>query len=171
MVGLWDDRSDYVKFRDAGPDPVLRAILAPRPGEVLWLAGDMEPWVLAGRPSWASKMQGAGVVFSRPLAVSLKARVDRLWATGLIGRDWLEPLTADDSRPVELTRARVAGFCAAPDAPAWIVSPRSGAAPLDPALRAQVWTPGAPYVLELMGRGGTGWLTADRYAVIPCAEL
>lgn len=168
-VGLWDDRSAYVKFRDRGPDPSLRALVASRPGEVLWLAGDMEPWVLAGRPSWASKMQGAGVVFSRPLAVSLKARVDRLWATGLVGRDWLEPLTAADSRPAAPTRARIANFCAAPDAPAWIVWPKTDAKPLDPDLQASEWTPGAPYALELVGQGGTGWLTAERYAVIPCA--
>lgn len=168
-VGLWDDRSAYVKFRDRGPDPSVRALVASRPGEVLWLAGDMEPWVLAGRPSWASKMQGAGVVFSRPLAVSLKARVDRLWATGLVGRDWLEPLTAADSRPAAPTRARIANFCAAPDAPAWIVWPKTDAKPLDPDLQASEWTPDAPYALELVGQGGTGWLTAERYAVIPCA--
>jgi hypothetical protein len=168
-LGLWDDRSAYVKFRDRGPDPSLRALMASRPGEVLWLAGDMEPWVLAGRPSWASKMQGAGVVFSRPLAVSLKARIDRLWGTGLVGRDWLEPLTAADSRPAAPTWVRIAGFCAAPDAPAWIVWPKTDAKPLDPELRALEWTPGAPYALELIGQGGTGWLTADRYAVIPCA--
>jgi hypothetical protein len=168
-AGLWDDRSAYVKFRDRGPDPSLRALMASRPGEVLWLAGDMEPWVLAGRPSWASKMQGAGVVFSRPLATALKARVNRLWATGLVGRDWLEPLTAADSRPAAPTRARIAGLCAAPDAPAWIVWPKTDAQPLDPDLQASEWSPGAPYALELVGQGGTGWLTAQRYAVIPCA--
>ena len=168
-VGLWDDRSAYVKFRDRGPDPALRALIASRPGEVLWLAGDMEPWVLAGRPSWASKVQGAGVVFSRPLAVALKARVDRLWGTGLVGRDWLEPLSAADTRPATPTHARIAGFCAAKDAPAWIVWPKTSAAPLDPALHAREWTPGAPYALELIGQGGVSWLTAERYAVIPCA--
>ena len=168
-AGLWDDRSPYVKFRDRGGDPALRALMASRPGEVLWLAGDMEPWVLAGRPSWASKMQGAGVVFSRPLAVSLKERVDRLWRTGLIGRDWLEPLTVADSRPARPTRARIERFCKDADAPAWIVWPRSDPAPMDPALDARDWTPGAPYALELVGSEGTSWLTAQRYAVIPCS--
>lgn len=168
-AGLWDDRSAYVKFRDRGGDPALRALMASRPGEVLWLAGDMEPWVLAGRPSWASKMQGAGVVFSRPLAVALNVRVNRLWETGLIGRDWLEPLTAADSRPARPTRARLERFCAAADAPAWIVWPRTNDQPLDPALAARDWRPGAPYALELVGPAGTGWLTAGRYAVIPCA--
>jgi hypothetical protein len=168
-AGLWDDRSDSVKFRDRGPDPALRAIIASRPGEVLWLAGDMEPWVLAGRPSWASKVQGAGVVFSRPLAAALKARTDRIFATGLVGRDWLEPLTAADSRPGVPTPARLADLCAASDAPAWIVWPRSDGARLDPALRAVDWTPGAPYALELRGPNGADWLTAERYAVIPCA--
>lgn len=168
-ASLWDDRSAYVKFRDRGPDPALRALMASRPGEVLWLAGDMEPWVLAGRPSWASKVQGAGVVFSRPLAVSLKARIDRLRATGLVGRDWSQPLSAPDSRPGVPTSARLAGFCAAPDAPAWIVWPRWQPVRLDPALRSVDWKPGAPYALELVGADGVSWLTAERYAVIPCA--
>lgn len=167
-VGLWDDRPAYVRFRDQGGDPALRSIIAARPGEVLWLAGDMEPWVLAGRPSWASKMQGAGVVFSRDLAVSLQARVERLTNAGLVGRDWAEPLTVDDSRPPFPTADRLRGFCASNDAPAWIVAPITDPAPIDPALRAKTWAPPTPYVLELVGHDGGGWLTASRYAVIPC---
>lgn len=167
-VGLWDDRPAYVRFRDQSGDPALRSIIASRPGEVLWLAGDMEPWVLAGRPSWASKMQGAGVVFSRDLAVSLQARVERLSQAGLVGRDWAEPLTVDDSRPPFPTAQRLKGFCASDDAPAWIVAPITDTAPLDPALDARTWAPPTPYALELVGHDGGGWLTASRYAVIPC---
>lgn len=167
-AGLWDDRSAYVRFRDQGGDPTLRAMIASRPGSILWLAGDMEPWVLAGRPSWASKMQGAGVVFSRPLAVELQARVTRLSRAGLVGRDWLEPLTADGSRPGLPKPAQLADLCASTDAPAWIVAPITNAAPLDPALRARVWSPPTPYVLEVFGRGRIDWLKASRYAVIPC---
>jgi hypothetical protein len=169
VVGLWDDRSSYVRFRDQGADSALRAMIASRPGDVLWLAGDMEPWVLAGRPSWASKMQGAGVVFSRPLAVSLQARVSRLSRAGLVGRDWLEPLTADGSGSTFPKLAQLVDLCLSADAPAWIVAPVTDDAGLDPALQAEIWSPPTPYALELVGRGRIDWLTASRYAVIPCA--
>lgn len=163
---LWDDRADYVRRRDAGQDLALTATIASRPGEVLWLAGDIEPWALAGRPSWASKVQGAGVVFSRPLALALSARVERLARAGLVGEDWVRPLTAGARRPPTPRPAEVRAFCAAPDAPAWIVSARWDDTPIDPALKARDWTPGAPFAYAV----AEGWLTARRYAVIPCAD-
>lgn len=165
---LWDDRSAYVKARDRGANAALQTLIASRPGEVLWLAGDVEPWVLAGRASWASKMQGAGVVFSRPLALLIQDRVERLERIGLVGHDWLRPLTADASQPARPTVEKVRRFCAASDAPAWIVWPYTDDTPLEPALQARDWRPPAPYVLELTKMFGSGWLTADRYAVIPC---
>ncbi len=166
----WDDRSNYVRHRDEGRDPALVALTSSRPGEVLWLAGDMEPWELIGRPSWASKVQSAGVVFSRPLAMKLRDRVGRLQAAGFVGEDWMRPLSVDPSRPPAPRLDQVRAFCAAKDAPAWIVWPRWTPAVLDEGLKARDWSPKAPYVLELVGNiGGNSWLTATRYAVIPCA--
>lgn len=166
---LWDDRPAYVRHRDQGRDPALAAMTSSKAGEVLWLAGDMEPWALLGRASWASKVQGAGVVFSRPLALELGDRIARLRTAGLVGEDWLRPMSAPGTRPAPPRLAAVRAFCAAADAPAWIVWPRWTNAALEPGLAARDWTPKAPYALELMGPGGAGWLTAQRYAVMPCA--
>ncbi|WP_168073529.1 hypothetical protein [Caulobacter sp. SSI4214] len=166
----WDDRSDYVRHRDEGLDPALAAMTAGKPGEVLWLVGDMEPWELIGRPSWASKVQSAGVVFSRPLAMGLRDRVGRLRAGGFVGDDWMRPLSVDPTRPPAPRLDQVRAFCAAKDAPAWIVWPRWTPAALDQGLQARDWSPKAPYALELVGNiGGNSWLIAPRYAVIPCA--
>lgn len=162
---LWDNRSDFARRRDSGPDPALQAMLATRPGEILWLAGDVEPWTLAGQASWASKFQGAGVVLSRPLAITLNARIDRLIAAGLVGEDWRTPFGLAPSSPKVPTLARVSAVCAGADAPAWIVAPLAPEARLDPALASRLWTPDAPYELDL----GARWFVATRYAVIPCA--
>lgn len=165
VAPLWDARSDFVRQRDAGRDPALVAMTASRPGAVLWLAGDVEPWALMGRPSWSSKVQSAGVVFSRPLALALWDRAERLKAAGLAGEDWIRPLTLEASRPPPPRLARVRAFCAAPDAPAWIVWPRWSRVSLEAGLGARDWAPAAPFVHPVRG----GWLTASRYAVIPCA--
>ncbi|HJV41927.1 hypothetical protein [Caulobacter sp.] len=162
---LWDARSDFVRQRDAGRDPGLVAMTTERPGEVLWLAGDIEPWTMIGRPSWSSKVQSAGVVFSRPLALALWDRAERLKAAGLAGEDWMRPLTLEASRPPPPRLARVRTFCAAPDAPAWIVWPRWTSAPLEAELKARDWSPAVPFAVPV----SDGWLNARRYAVIPCA--
>jgi hypothetical protein len=169
---LWDDRSAFVRDRDAGRDPGLIAMTARKSGDVLWLVGDVEPWVLMGRSSWSSKVQSAGVVFSRPLALELWSRAQRLEAAGLAGRDWMRPLTVGGLRLPSPKLEQVHAFCAAPDAPAWIVWPRwDGGEALEPGLKARDWTPKAPFVQDLADRTDSRWLTARRYAVIPCAGL
>jgi hypothetical protein len=162
---LWDDRSAYIRARDQGRDRALVAMTASRPGEVLWLNGDVEPWVLMGRPSWSATVQSAGVVFSRPLALELWRRAKRLERAGLVGRDSMKPLTVAASRPPPPHPDKVRAFCAAPDAPAWIVWPRWTDQALPPGVATQDWTPKAPFHAEM----DDGRLTAERYAVIPCA--
>jgi hypothetical protein len=167
---LWDDRSAYVRHRDEGRDPALVALTASRPGAVLWITGDVEPWQLMGRPTWSSKEQSAGVVFSRALALTLRDRAERLQAAGLAGQDWMRTQTVAAQRMPQPKPVNVLAFCAATDAPAWIVRPLwEDEGPLDPALKASTWTPKAPYALELTDTSGSAWRTAKRYAVIPCA--
>ena len=164
-LAVWDNRSGFVRDRDAGPDPALQTMLEGRAGDVLWLAGDIEPWTLAGRASWASKFQGAGTVLSRPLATVLDDRIGRLITADLVGEDWRAPFGAAPSAPKVPTLQQVSRLCSAGDAPAWIIAPMATGATLDPALLGEVWTPRKPYELELAGR----WFVASAYAVIPCA--
>ncbi|MET3664766.1 hypothetical protein [Caulobacter sp. 1776] len=164
-LALWDDRSPFVRERDQGRDAVLTAMTASRPGAVLWMLGDVEPWMLMGRPSWTSRLQSAGVVFSRPLALELKDRARRLIASGLVEDDWLTSPRAAIAPPPPPRLASVRAFCAAPDAPAWIVWAYWKDAVLEPGLKARDWTPRRPFTQVTPN----GWLTASRYAVIPCA--
>ena len=168
-IFLWDDRPGFVRHRDEGRDPALVALTASRPGEILWQVGDVEPWQLAGRASWSSKMQSSGVVFSRPLALELWSRAARLETAGLAGHDWIRGLSIPPQRPPAPTLAKIRAFCGAADAPAWIVSPLWDGAPPEPGLNAREWRPKAPYVQDLAEAGESRWLTARRYAVIPCA--
>lgn len=164
-LSLWDDRSPFIRERDQGRDPALVAMTASRPGSVLWMLGDIEPWVVMGRASWASRVQTAGVVFSRPLALEMRSRADRLKETGLVKDDWMRPPQQETAPPPPPSLQAVRAFCSASDAPAWIVWARWTNATLDPALHAHDWTPRAPFVQLTRN----GWLRADRYAVIPCA--
>lgn len=164
-LALWDDRSPSIRERDQGRDAALVAMTATRPGPVLWMLGDIEPWVLMGRASWASRVQTAGVVFSRPLSLEMRTRADRLKATGLVQDDWMKPPQQETAPPPPPSLQAVRAFCSAPDAPAWIIWARWNDAKLDPALDARDWTPRAPFVQLTRN----GWLKADCYAVIPCA--
>lgn len=167
---LWDDRSDYIRARDRGRDPGLVAMTAARPGPVLWLVGDMESWLLLGRPNWSARVQGAGVVFSRSMALEIRDRAERLTNLGLAGEDFIRPLTAPERRLPPPSLAQVRIFCAASDAPAWIIWPRwDDAPPLAAKLAARDWTPEAPFTRDQVDRGALRALKASRYAVIPCA--
>lgn len=167
---LWDDRSDYIRARDRGRDQGLVAMTAARPGPVLWLVGDMESWLLLSRPNWSARVQGAGVVFSRPMALEIRDRAERLTNLGLAGEDFIRPLTAPERRLPPPSLAQVRIFCAASDAPAWIIWPRwEDAPPLAAELAARDWTPEAPFTRDPVDRGALRALKASRYAVIPCA--
>jgi hypothetical protein len=105
------------------------------------------------------------------LALELWSRAQRLEAAGLAGRDWMRPLTVGGLRLPSPKLEQVHAFCAAPDAPAWIVWPRWDGSGTGTGLKARDWTPKAPFVQDLADRTDSRWLTARRYAVIPCAGL
>ena len=48
--------------------------LTPRDGEILWLQGSTEPWAWLRRPHWLGDIQGAGIVFSRDMAMLYRER-------------------------------------------------------------------------------------------------
>jgi hypothetical protein len=167
-LAFWDARTPYERLREAGPDPVLTAMLAPRPGAVLWLTGDMDPWMLARRPIWATWAQGAGAVFSEPLATTLDSRISRLVGLGLVGRNWSRPMEGHAAAPARVTPARRDALCRQADAPAWIVAPLAGGQAPEPGVEARVWRPPSPQVIDTAGAPAR-WMVVERYAVIPCA--
>jgi hypothetical protein len=156
----------------AGPDPGLAAMIAPHPGEVAWISGDvqgdMDAWGLAGRPSWASEIQGASIVFSRPAALAWEARMNELITLGLADPHALTPW--DGKFFAGLPRIRpgaLAALCATPDGPAWIVTPSVIGASLPAIPGARLWT--APYPTYVHADPAhPGWTALKTYAVIPC---
>jgi hypothetical protein len=168
LVGFWDGRSPaFRRIEDRTLLPGLAAAIAERSGEVLWLDGGAETWLALGRPSWITSLQGASIVFSRPLALLWADRTERLIALGLATDAQRRPFAP----PVPLRAAdpppgAVATLCAAPDAPAWVVVPMGdGQAP--PA-GARVFTLADPLVVALATPDGLTWRWTIAYGLLAC---
>ena len=128
LVGLrfWDGRAFYRKQLDAArPLAAFAAIIATRPGPVYWVGGANEAWFWLRRANWFSNLQSWPVVFSRQQAVQWKARAERVVQLGLEPPTILHSHAASTSMEglPRLTASKVAAFCAASDAPPWIVWP------------------------------------------------
>ena len=169
LVALaWDQRSAANVYYDSGagaPDLVRR--LAARPGEVYWVGGDRETWWWLHRPQWLAPIQGAGLVFSRELALTYRARETRAIEAGLAEPGVMEPLVPPpDAAPHAITAVGMATFCAARDAPAWIVMPLGEPTRLPDGIAWREWT--APIAeFQPAVRNGV-WRPVSRFAVIPC---
>ena len=165
----WDQRSAANIYYDSGRGaPDLEQRLAPGQGEVYWVDGGRQTWWWLHRPQWLAPIQGAGVVFSRDLALAYKARAARAIEAGLADRGLMAPLvpsTAAGSHPI--APAGLAAFCAAADAPAWIIAPLDGPRTLPAGVAHTEWT--APIAeLQPVGRDGA-WRAVSRFAIMPCA--
>jgi hypothetical protein len=163
---LWDRRAPYERFVESYRADGLPRMLAARPGEVLWLSDDLEPWFVLHRASWVSRTQAAGVVFSRPLAQQMRNRTYRLRMSGFAGDNW-RTLYSYLPRPLP-PKAKVDAFCRAPDAPAWVVTPYAPGKVAPRELGATLWAAPAAQV-RVMGTATTrSWSVVQVYAVTPC---
>lgn len=171
---FWDDRLALTKAIDAGAAPGLKAMLASRPGAVLWLGQPFGVWRLTGRPSWVSKMQGAAIVFSRPLAMAWERRFERLIASGMLGRNFpaLSRVHGGLASLEHVSRAGLVHLCEAPDAPAWVIVPKAVIKGVDlsaPRWDLHLWrAPGLLPRLSLAGQHAA-WQGSGRFALIACA--
>ena len=150
----WDQRSTANVYFDSGRGaPDLEQRLAARQGEVYWIDGGRQTWWWLHRPQWLAPIQGAGVVFSRDLAVTYKERAARAIEAGVADRGLMAPLLPSlDVNPRPITAASLATFCAAVDAPAWIIAPLDGPRVLADDIARTVWT--APITeLQPLNRG------------------
>ena len=168
---LWDLETPARADADAARiKPDLVALLATRPGEVLWLGSD-DVWYWARRPNWNGQTQGGGIVFSRDLAVKWRGRSQAMLDAGLATRWLLDPWgVLPDLRAVALNASKIAAFCAKPDSPAWIVSPLEPGMMPPPELAAAIWTPPLAQISFVVGVQDVRWWSLDRYAVVPCGS-
>lgn len=170
---LWDTRSPMQRLIDNGDKSTgLPNLLADRPGEVLWLNGDVEAWQLAHRSNWAAMLQGASTVYSRPLALQWEARARRLIALGFATVSMHAPFTEPEppTQPTLPSKVNLQLFCQASDAPAWIVTSvaRGAAWPAD--LMATIWSAPVPSYSLSVEEERLVWRGTDTYALVPCAH-
>jgi hypothetical protein len=168
---VWDARTPMQRLLDSGDQPdALRQIVEARPGEILWLDGLTESWLLLGRPQWQSAQQAVSIVFSRPLAMEWRARTRLLMGLGLAQANSLTPWRPlDDPAPLQVSRHALATLCARPDAPSWIVAPLGDGVP-PPEVSFARWTLPVPFFAMRTKVDAFVWDRIDGYAVIPCAS-
>lgn len=110
------------------------------------------------------------MVFSRPLALTWAARMDRLVALDLASARDRAPHTAlADARLLNPGREGFLRLCAAPDGPAWILAPRSRVVVPEELVEAR-WRAPAPEGELLLGEAGPVWRWSQEHAVIGCAR-
>ena len=170
LGGVWDRRSLETRYFDSGLGvPDLARIVRTREGEVYWIGGIRESWSWLERPQWLSPVQGAGLVFSRDLAVLYQARSNRAVAAGLAASSGPAPLS-DTTMSVERPNRFVGlpTFCAATDAPAWVVAPLQAGETPPIGLDAVEWVAPIVRLVPVDKAGLLSWTFLSRYAVIPC---
>ena len=173
-LALWDGRLPGRRMIDTSGRPAaLAAALGPRPGPILWVGGDTEAWLLAGRANWANRMQAGGAVFSRDLALDWQARVQALVAAGLAAPADLAPFTVGVGEHPLLRPSPegVRSLCVRQDGPVAIVIPEATAASTPPGAPPRIWR--APVSSErLSAEGGRFvWRPVRSFTVIRCSEV
>ena len=171
-VATLDDRTEVAASLDRGvPDPALTRLLPPEPEEILLLDETKLSWFLFGRRNWASGTQSAGMVFSRPLAVTWLDRMQKLarWnlAYGLDQLPWTGPRDRGELRP---SVADLKAICGEPMGPSMLIVPLPGPVVLPSGFDHAVWTLPRPFI-SLTGSQLRPWRTIDRFAAIDCAPL
>jgi hypothetical protein len=171
VVFLWDDRSTTHKLVDAAPFPAELAALVPADqSEVLWM-GDPEPWYLLDHPSWGLFIQGAGIVFSRPLSMLWQERMKALVSLDLAGGNILAPWSIPPAvAPLQVTRNAVDRLCTRTDAPSTIVAPIEEGMSYPQDLAYRRWRP--PVDMFRLTQDGeiVSWHKTIGYIVISCAH-
>ena len=164
---LWDDRPPIQSRVESGrPDPALDAAIGPEPGSLLWVGGDAQPWLLARRGAWANSIQGASVVFSRPLAMTWDDRIRRIIGVGFATEADRSPFTPARHFARGLAREGAIKVCHWADAPAAILI--AGHRPIP---EASYWHLD-PVETKLTYNGKHfSWLIIPEYTVVRCDRL
>ena len=171
-AGLWDSRNAERRMVDARDGfAALEAGLGPGPGGLLWIDDDSETWFLARRPAFFSPVQGAPILFSRPLALAWAERAGRLAAWGLVRPGDLLVSPGDAARDLAVTPTPdgLRGFCRDVSRPAGLVLPGDWRAAVPDGLPARLWIPPSRIRRLSIGDAGAVWRSIDRFTVVGCA--
>ena len=164
---LWDDRPGPERRLESGrPDEALTRALGPAPGALLWVGGDAQPWLLARRATWATSIQGASTVFSRPLAMAWDDRMKRLIKVGFATEADRVPFTPANSRAKANTVTGSATVCGWADRPAALLI--AGHRPIPGAV---YWKPDPPEARLMTDGVGFFWRPVNEYTIVHCPPL
>ena len=179
VAAVWNDQLPGKADADAAAaKPDLIAMLASRPGPVLWTDGD-EAWYWSRRANWNAQIQGSAIVFSRDLTMIWHARAQAVVAAGLASPYLLRPLATPAPIAAQpLDPIRITSFCRSFDhpegagdpGPAWIVAPLDADTAIPAGLEIATWAPPVPLWRRVTRDDGMRWRRFDRYAVVPCAD-
>jgi hypothetical protein len=172
-LAFWDDRGPYERVLDrAEPQTTLIKLLPARQGEVLWLTANMESWLWLGRANWLSGAQGAGILFSRPLAMLFAERAKFLIDLDLVGAEVLEPwLRATASSYPILTADRLARVCQRFDAPVAIIAPMANESSLPQGMPATLWRAPVARFKDILQGDKVSFQRLETFAVFDCASF
>jgi hypothetical protein len=173
VATTWDRRSTETRFFDTGGTmPALAEIVNSKPGEVFWIGGVQESWRWLGRANWVSPIQGAGLVFSRPLAMIYSDRADRAVAAGLDDGSLLKPFDGiEEVDRLRFEKDRLATFCAYKDAPTWIVVPSDATHNLPVDMHPWTWTLPVPRLTPMLRSDGTmSWAWTRTVEIAACSQ-
>lgn len=170
LFGVWDQRSVENKYFDSGAGvPDLLRRIEERPGDVYWLDGLRESWWWLHRPNWLSPIQGAGLVFSRELAFLYRDRAQRAIDAGLSSDEILTPFREAGFHKINVSPEKLTAFCAAADAPAWIVAPVFDGFERPTGLDAAIeWRAPVQKLVVRDIEGVRQWRRVANYLVAPC---
>jgi hypothetical protein len=171
VLALWDHRAPAQRTVEANQrPPELMRLVNQRQGDVYWIDGHVEAWVVLGRPQWATPLQGVPIIFSHALAAEWQRRMRILMDLRLADQKsfspWSDPASAD--RP-QLSRQGVMQLCARDDAPAWIIAPIDHGAEFPAGLQMTLWRLPEPQFKLTKADGDYVWQEIDAYGLIPCA--
>ena len=166
-IALWDDRSNtQARIESGQPDRALATAVGLEPGGLLWVGGDAQPWLLARRPSWATSIQGASVVFSRDLAMTWDDRMRRLIKLGFATEADRQPFTpAKHFARGDAVEASME-ICRWRDRPAAILIAGRKRVP-----GATIWSPRPPEMRLTTDGKRFFWKPVTEYTVVRCADL
>ena len=170
-VWFWDPWPPAQRMMEDTSAPLgLMRLIDQRQGEVLWIDGRGEAWVVLGRPQWASPLQGGPIVFSPALAAKWKTRMQILMDLRLADRKSFAPWSAPESAdPPRLSQEGVRQLCVREDAPAWIITPLEHGKEPPAGIEMKLWRLPEPQFKLTKGDGDYIWQRIDAYGVIPCA--
>ncbi len=172
VANRWEDRTPAKIDADGGfVKADLVRLLDARKGEVLWLGGD-ELWYWTRRPQWNAALQGAGIVFSRDMAILWERRTRAVVEHGLAHEEAPGQASGNSAgAEPRFDRDRIDDLCRRSDAPAWVVQPLAAGAPAPDDGDVAIWTAPIEDRQIIVSSDGLAVRSVQRWAIVPCAAV